>query len=236
MIVFVDMEHERLEKVDAAGWERSLAGCLRTKYRLEEIAGDRCLVVRYEVASPALLQEVKARAVVVSGFYTDFEHYGEEALAGMRAFLLQIAVPLLAICGAHQLLASAYGGEMATMGPLPAGAPDPYAAMTQKPWGYVPGQLQEHGFMRVHVDNGHPLFAGLEHEPLLFQAHYWEVKNLPSGWQVPAASELCAAQALVHGEQPLVGVQFHPERYDEAHPAGRRLLQNFFTYYVNNHR
>lgn len=31
-----------------------------------------------------------------------------------------------------------------------------------------------------------------------------------------------------HGARPLYGVQFHPERYSEAHPDGMRILANFF--------
>jgi anthranilate/para-aminobenzoate synthase component II len=33
---------------------------------------------------------------------------------------------------------------------------------------------------------------------------------------------------LAHQSAPLFGAQFHPENYDDAHPDGRIILENFF--------
>lgn len=231
MFVYVDLEHERVKRLDPDAWTRSLADRLREKYRLERIAGDSCLVVRYRDVSPALVHRVRARAVVVSGCYTDFEHYTDESLVGLRAIFREAAWPLLGICGGHQLLAQAHSGEIGPMGELPPGAPDPYAGI--EPRGYQPGMKQERGFMPILVDNAHPLFTGFDHKPLFLQSHYWEVKTAPEGFRVPAASDLCAIQAIVHPKLPLLGVQFHPERYNDDYPDGRQLLKNFFDAYVN---
>ena len=32
---------------------------------------------------------------------------------------------------------------------------------------------------------------------------------------------------MQHNERPLFGVQFHPELFDEEHPEGRKILENF---------
>ena len=234
MFIYVDLEHERVKEIDPDAWTRSLADRLREKYRLEGIAGDSCLVVRYHDVDPDLAHRVRARAIIVSGCYTDFEHYSDEKLAGLRAVYREAAWPLLGICGGHQLLAEAYGSEIGPMGELPPGAPDPYAGI--EPRGYQPGMKQERGFMTVLVDNAHPLFTGFDHKPFFLQSHYWEVKVAPDGFRVPAASELCGVQAISHRELPLLGVQFHPERYDDDYPDGRRLLHNFFEAYVNADR
>jgi len=74
----------------------------------------------------------------------------------------------------------------------------------------------------------HPWLEGLGPAPEVFEAHYWEIKRAPAGFRVLASSELCGVQALAHEHLPLFGTQFHPEAYDDAHPAGRDLLQNFF--------
>ena len=84
MIVYVDMEHDKMQSRPLM-WEKSLATRLRDKFRLEEISGEPCLIVRYKRVSPGLLDEVGARALVISACYTDFEHYGEESLAGLTA-------------------------------------------------------------------------------------------------------------------------------------------------------
>lgn len=223
MIVYVDMEHERLQ-TDTAAWEQSLARRLKQKYRLEEIAGEPCLLVRYHAVSPALLHEVNARAVLVSGCFTDFEHYDPASLAGLWAVYAEAAWPLLGLCAGHQLLAQACGAPIGPMGPLPPGAPDPFTGR----YAHVPGMKQERGFLPVHVCAPHPLFAGLGQRPTFYQSHYWEVKNAPPGFDVLAESELTPIQAIAHRERPIFGVQFHPEEYDDAHPDGRQVLANFF--------
>jgi anthranilate/para-aminobenzoate synthase component II len=35
-------------------------------------------------------------------------------------------------------------------------------------------------------------------------------------------------QAVKHKTRPVYGTQFHPEIWDDAHPDGKRLLQDFF--------
>ncbi|MGH2521696.1 MAG: hypothetical protein ACRDH2_04245, partial [Anaerolineales bacterium] len=67
MIVYVDLEHDSLRLMDPEHWEQVLARRLTAKYRFEEISGEPCLLVRYHRVSPALLREVNARAVLVSG-------------------------------------------------------------------------------------------------------------------------------------------------------------------------
>jgi GMP synthase (glutamine-hydrolysing) len=108
------------------------------------------------------------------------------------------------------------------MPPLAPGEPDPYQGA------YAPGVHQERGFMPVRVRSAHPWFDGLGLQPVVYESHYWEVQSPPNGFCVLAESDLCGVQALAHEQLPLFGTQFHPERYDDAHPDGRRLLENFF--------
>ncbi|MBI1881032.1 MAG: gamma-glutamyl-gamma-aminobutyrate hydrolase family protein [Chloroflexi bacterium] len=220
MIIYVDLEHERLQQQPEA-WEKSLARRLKHKYRLEELSGDLCLIVRYERVSLDLLRELNARAVVVSGCATDFEYYSDESLAGLRAVYREAAQPILGFCGGMQLLAPAYGAEIGPLGPLAPDKADPYHDA------FGPGMKQERGFLPVRLAADHRLFDGLPVQPTFFQAHYWEVKAPPQGFRVLAESDLCPVQAIAHRDRPIFGVQFHPEEYDEAHPDGRRVLENF---------
>jgi len=224
MLVYVDLEHDRLQN-EPELWEKSLARRLKHKYRLEELSGEPCLIVRYYNLNPALLRELAppVRAVIVSGCYTDFEHYSEESLAGLRAVYREAAWPTLGLCGGHQLLAQTYGADIGPLGPLASGEPDPYAGT------YMPGMKQERGFMPVNIRRPHPLFVDLAHQPTFFQSHYWEVKAPPPGFHILAESDLCGVQAIAHADRPLFGVQFHPEEYDEAHLDGRKVLENFLV-------
>ncbi len=160
--------------------------------------------------------------MLVSGCDTDFEHYDDGELAGLRAVYRAAALPILGFCAGHQLMAQAYGASLGPMGALPPGAPDPYP---ESQWA---GLKREHGFMPVRITRPNPLFDGLGESAELFQAHYWEVRSVPEGFQPLAESPLCALQAMAHERLPLYGTQFHPEEYDDAHPAGRRVLENFF--------
>ncbi len=219
MIVYVDLEHDRLRQ-DPARWNASLARRLEVKYRLEDISGEPCLIVRYHRVSPALLESVSARAVLVSGCYTDFEHYAGSDLSGLRAVYRAAAWPTLGFCGGAQLMAQAHGADLGPLGPLEAGGPIENE--------FASGMKQEQGFMPVTVQAQHPWLAGLGPAPEFFQNHYWEIKGAPAGFRVLAGSELCGIQALAHERLPLFGTQFHPELYDDAHPAGRDLIKNFF--------
>ncbi len=223
VIVFVDLEHDRFRQYPAQ-WEKSLARRLEYKYRFEALTGDTCLIVRYPRISPALLRDLKARAVLVSGCATDFEHYAETDLAGLRAVYCEAAWPTLGLCGGFQLMAQSYGAAIGAMGGQPApDAPNPFPES-----GYRAGMREEHGFSPVRVLEPHRLFDGLGERPVIYESHYWEVKSVPDGFTLLASSETCRLQAIAHERWPLFGTQFHPEVNDDEHPDGRRLIENFF--------
>jgi GMP synthase (glutamine-hydrolysing) len=73
------------------------------------------------------------------------------------------------------------------------------------------------------------VFAGISAEPVFYQLHGGEVKRLPDVFSVLAESESCKIQAVAHKHAPLFGTQFHPELFDETHPEGKRLFENFFS-------
>lgn len=222
MIVYVDLEHARLQN-EPALWEQSLADRLKHKYRFEQLSGDHCLLVRYDVINPAVIDELDVWAVIVSACYTDFEHYSDESLDGLRAIYRQASRPILGLCAGMQLMAQSHGAIIGPIGHLQPGEP----AQGVGARGYVPGARQERGFAPITVQTRHTLLAGLEKEPRFFQSHYWEVKELPAGFISLANSGLCQIQAIAHEDKPMYGVQFHPEEYNDEHPDGKMLLANF---------
>jgi GMP synthase-like glutamine amidotransferase len=229
MIVYVDLEHKRLRQ-ESTLWQVFASKVVETKYRLEAISGQTCLIVHYERVTPALLRELGVRAVVVSGHYTGLWHYAEADLAGLRAVLREAAWPTLGMCGGFHLMALTYGATTGPMQdasaarpetPLPPDASDAGSSADQ------PDVKQERGFMPIRVLDAHPLFDGLGRQPVVYELHSWEIKSPPEDFRVLAESDLCRVQAIAHRTVPLFGTQFHPEAYDEAHPAGRRILENF---------
>ena len=224
MIVYVDLEHDRLRE-QPKEYIPSLGRRLLQKYRFEKLTGDLCLLVRYDRVTPALLRELNARAVLVSGCATDFEHYAEKDLAGLRQVFCEAAWPTIGFCGGHQIMAESYGAPIDAVGPLAPGEPEP---VMPKNFGFKAGVRQERGFMPVRVTKPHPLLDGLGTRPMMFESHYWEVKSPPPGFEVYAETDMTGIQMIAHKERPLFGTQFHPEQYDDDHLDGRKLLENFF--------
>jgi hypothetical protein len=74
-----------------------------------------------------------------------------------------------------------------------------------------------------------PLFAGLGRRPVLRQAHGRRLAAVPPGCALLASSPACRVQAFRRAGTLVYGVQFHPEAFTDAFPAGRRLLANFFA-------
>ena len=218
MIVFVDIEHIRVKK-DEAAWKKHLARTLDVKLKLEEISGDHCLVMRYERISPQVLDELNARAVLVSGNITEFQHYNEDDLAGLRAIFKQAIRPTVGFCGGAQMMAETFGSRAAAIDESESGD------MLDGAW---KERTHESGFMQVRQTAPHQLFDGLGDEMTFLEAHYWEIKGEPEGFQTFAESDITPIQFMAHESMPLFGTQFHPESFDDEHTDGRTFLENFF--------
>jgi GMP synthase (glutamine-hydrolysing) len=64
-------------------------------------------------------------------------------------------------------------------------------------------------------------------EVTVWHSHCDEIKTLPNGFHRSAWNETCQIQAMQDDRRPRFGVQFHPELFDDEHPEGRRILENF---------
>jgi GMP synthase-like glutamine amidotransferase len=94
-----------------------------------------------------------------------------------------------------------------------------------------PGPRIELGFRPVELHaRDDPLFEGLGPETEFYENHGYEVTRLPHGFQAIARGSRCRHEAFRRRGEPVWGVQFHPEKADEAHPGGSRVLRNFFAH------
>ncbi|MCK9461493.1 MAG: type 1 glutamine amidotransferase [Proteobacteria bacterium] len=80
----------------------------------------------------------------------------------------------------------------------------------------------ELGWAAIDVVAADSLLAGLPDPFHAFVAHFDEVVDPPPPWRVLARSAGCAVQVMRHGDEPIWGVQAHPE-IDPA--TGRALLE-----------
>jgi len=239
MICYVDMEHSRAIE-GASDREDHRAHVADVKQRLEDISDAACAVRRYKDVTHRWLQSVGAQALVLSGNVTEWHRYDEANLQELANIVREGALPILGLCGGLQFIVIAYGGLVGPMRELRTGEEDAGQ-------GFGSGYLKEWGFTPVRVTKQDPLFDGLQQEPVFLQAHYWEVQQVPHGFELLASTDLCSVQALRRSGTFIYGTQFHPEAYivepsdrdswlidlvypggySKLQPDGRQLLANF---------
>ncbi len=127
------------------------------------------------------------------------------------AFMKSTKKPVLGICFGHQLMAMAFGAEVVGMGSM----------------------IEGYYMVRRMSDN--ELFEGLDERFLVCESHEEMVVDLPFDFELHGNSPNCPIEIMKHASMPMYGVQFHPERFDTEHTAGRVILENFFklaTWYI----
>ena len=187
-------------------------------------------------------------AIVMSGTLSDFDYYNPEQLEKFEKFIKQTKIPVLAICGAHQLVGISFGAKLITLDNL-----DPAEKRSDRVVEY------QYRYIKI-VDETDPIFAGvtvadesresrvwqdytLEDDKLrVWQNHGLQVDGVPEGFKLLATSYLCKNQMMVKqtSEQMIYSVQFHLEKSFEdwsknptrwEHPNesrdGRILFENF---------
>jgi GMP synthase (glutamine-hydrolysing) len=220
MLCFVNIEHDRaLEDPDTRKW--SFANCTEIQLKLEEISGEACLVQRYQRVTRQRLEEWGIKVLFISGNVTDWEEYDAAELAEMQAIIREAKLPIMGFCGGHQLIGMAHGAPGGPIRRLRAGE--------EIPAKFAPGFFKEWEFMPVRVVREDPLFEGLNREPVFFEAHYWELKEVPPGFENLAMTDECPIQVIKRQDKLVYGTQFHPELYDDDHSDGRRVISNFLS-------
>jgi len=112
-------------------------------------------------------------------------------------------LPVLGICGGHQLIGMAYGERVVSIGKT----------------------IKSYRDVEVLTDD--PLFEGLSRVISVLESHQEMVERVPRGFQLLARSDDTSIEAFRRSDRILYGIQFHPERNDAEHPAGATVLANF---------
>lgn len=190
-------------------------------------------------------------AIVLSGTYQDFDYYNPAHLDSFREFITQTKIPVLAICGAHQLVGMSFGAPLKTLDDL---------ELAEKRTDRV--VEYQYRFVKI-VDKTDPIFADSDYESSglwqdytkeddilrVWQNHGVQVDGLPQGFKLLATSYLCRNQMMVKRSdgQLIYCVQFHLEKSFEdwsknptrwEHPNesrdGRILFENFLQMAVDH--
>jgi len=192
----------------------------------------------------AAVRDFSPDAVVLSGTFSDFDYYNPEHLETFRQFVTTTRIPVLAICGAHQLVGLSFGAHLKTLDDLELGEKRADRVVEY-----------QYRFVKI-VDKSDPIFDGNEDEASgvwqdytkedhilrVWQNHGVQVDGVPAGFKLLATSYLCTNQMMVKRSdgQMIYCVQFHLEKSFEdwsknptrwEHPNesrdGRILFENF---------
>lgn len=196
-----------------------------------------------EVAEAA--SEFKPQAIVLSGTLRDFDYYQQSIIDDFGSFIRETEIPVLAICGGHQLVGLSFGARVVTLDKL-----EQHEQRVDRLHEY------QYRFVRI-TDPTDPIFeniagCGEPQDPAMkargarilrvWQNHGLQLDCVPEGFQLLATSYLCRNQMMVKrtGAQLIYTVQFHLEksfedwnknrtRWEHQNDSrdGRVLFENF---------
>jgi len=222
MLLFVDYEHSDWYKTERGA--KTQAARTWITYRLEDLSGQHCLLVRYDRVTPELVDDLDISAVFISGNATDLDRYDRAALGPLGSIVRESGRPVFGFCGGHQFMSMALGAAVVDID-VPANQRGS-ERLTQLP----DGRDFEFGYYSIDVLADHPLLAGVGPDPVFRHAHGLHVPTPPDGFEVLASTAITPVQLAINEERRAVGTQFHPEYWTDEHPAGRTLIANFLTW------
>ena len=197
------------------------------------------------LASVALAAEqFKPDAIVLSGTLRDFDYYNPAVLESFGEFVRRNTIPVLAICGGHQLVGLGFGARVVTLDHL-----QQHEQRQNRPLEY------QYRFVRI-TNPKDPIFRGINNPASglwqdytkearvlrVWQNHGLQLDRVPKGFELLATSYLCRNQMMVKRDegQLIYTVQFHLEksfedwnksrtRWEHQNESrdGRILFENF---------
>jgi GMP synthase (glutamine-hydrolysing) len=247
---------EDLSELAKKEWNGTAETRLRNERKISAMACDNIAknVIRL-VKNPKILtvhlsevseaaEHFKPDAIVMSGTLSDFDYYNPQHLEKFKKFICTTKIPVLGICGAHQLIAMSFGARLTTL--------DNHEPSEKRSDRIVEYQYR---FIKI-TDPTDPIFesirdadAGIWQDYTLeadilrvWQNHGLQVEDVPAGFKSLATAYLCKNQMMVKRSvgQLIYTVQFHLEKSFEdwsknptrwQHPNesrdGRILFENF---------
>jgi len=209
----------------------------------------RTLTIHLADLDHSTVAEFDPDAIVLSGTLRDFDLYAPALLDRFNRFIVGTTVPVIGICGGHQLIGQAFGARIVTLDGLLPGAKR------------QDRQLEyQYRFVKI-TDLGDPIFSGIEDRPdprwqrysnrrhllRVWQNHGLQLDRLPAGFTKLARGYLTEVQMMVRrdGRQLIYGTQFHLEKsfqdwqtdkyWDHRNESrdGRMLFENFLIEALN---
>jgi GMP synthase-like glutamine amidotransferase len=196
-----------------------------------------------EVAEAAA--DFQPQAIVLSGTLRDFDYYHPSIIENFGSFIRTTKIPVLGICGGHQLVGLGFGARVVTLDNR-----EQHERREGRPFEY------QYRFIRI-TDPADPIFEGVSDRESgiwqdytieacilrVWQNHGLQLDHIPEGFKLLATAYFCRNQMMVKRSegQLIYTVQFHLEKsfedWDKSratrweHPNesrdGRIIFENF---------
>lgn len=247
---------EDISDVARREWGRNAAIELQRERKITEMAVENILsniarLVKRPQTKVAHLSEIaeaandfRPDAIVLSGTLRDFDYYNPAYLETFGNFVRSTKIPVLGICGGHQLVGLGFGARVITLDNL-----EQHERRANRSFEY------QYRFIRITAPDD-PIFQGINDTESgiwqdytkearilrVWQNHGLQLDRVPEGFQLLATALLCRNQMMVKRNegQLIYTVQFHLEKSFEdwnknrtrwEHPNesrdGRIIFENF---------
>ncbi len=143
------------------------------------------------------LEELQPKGIIFSGGPSSV--YKENAPKPNEK-IFDANIPILGICYGHQLIVDKFGGK-------------------------VKRKNREYGSALLMIDNDKDLLSSLGDSIRAWMSHGDEAEQIPTGFEVIGHTESARAAAIASKENPIYGIQFHPEVVHTEN--GSEILKNF---------
>lgn len=215
-----------MQKVKEYCEGKSAISNMKTKGIIENMVEEPCLIISYESVTRNLMEQLNPKAIIVSGISQDLQELKKEELIELNEILLHIEIPVLCICGSHQLLAEVYNKDINQVDRF-YNYPIRKLAEEEKINSQQEEYFRAEGFFEIRIEKEDKIFQGLKRKTYMKCTHGCEVKELPKEFERLASSEHSKIEAMKHKNKPIYGLQFHPEKYEENYKDGATILKNF---------
>jgi GMP synthase-like glutamine amidotransferase len=249
-------DEDDLSDVARTEWGKAAPAEIKRERRIAEMAMDNILsnierLVKGPTSKVSPLASIggataqfQPDAIVISGTLRDFDYYNPPVLESFAEFIQKTTIPVLAICGGHQLVGLSFGAEVKTLDHL-----EQHEQRQNRPLEY------QYRYVRI-TEPDDPIFRGINNPSStlwqeytrqarvlrVWQNHGLQLDRVPEGFSLLATSILCRNQMMVKRDegQLIYTVQFHLEKsfedwnksrtrweHQNASRDGRILFENF---------
>jgi len=223
----------------------SLLAVDNIRHNIERLVKHHDIHVAHLSKVKEVVEELRPQAIVLSGTLSDFDYYNPQHLENFQSFIQETRIPVLGICGGHQLIGLSFGARVLTLDNQ-----EQHTNRANRSFEY------QYRFIRI-IEPTDPIFRGINDEESgvwqdytrearilrVWQNHGLQLDSVPDGFKLLATAYLCRNQMMVKrdGGQLIYTVQFHLEKSFEdwdrtratrwEHPNesrdGRIIFENF---------